>query len=380
LTLLVVLSLITIGLHTREGNRARARHSVLHHLLGGFIALEDALHRSAVEAPEWRGVIAALAAVRPAAHRLRRQARLLGFHDYGIFFEVVNALTLWELRILPHADGLLERKKDLLAKAAGALGEAEALVALALPLAERPDFALPEVVAGEEPVLEATELGHPLIAPEAAVRNPLSLGRAMRVLVVTGANMAGKSTYLKSVGVNLILASIGGPVCARGFRFTPLDLHADINVRDSLADGKSYFQVEVERVRRALEAAARSPRVLAVFDELFRGTNSEERTAIARSVVRFLASTGALAIVATHDLQLTTLAAGPGSDGAAIQNRHFRETVEEGRMRFDYRLREGPAPTRNAIRVLEASGYPETIVSEARRELAAREAAGPEGA
>ena len=126
-------------------------------------------------------------------------------------------------------------------------------------------------------MIHAEEIGHPLLDPSRRVMNPVSLGEGANVLIVTGSNMSGKSTYLKSVGTNLVLAGMGGPACARGFRWTPLALHSDVNVRDSLEDGKSYFQVEVERVHRVIEAAAKSPKLLAIFDELFRGTNSEAR-------------------------------------------------------------------------------------------------------
>jgi hypothetical protein len=364
---LVLANLFLIAKNVKTANAARDRITLFGPLLDGLLRLEESLAASRPSAEEWHRIVETFAAIRPHAKRLRRHIALLELHSYGAIFELWNILTLWELRILPLADAVFGRHREHLERAVGALGEAEALLSLALPLAELDGFEIPEVLEEPQPVLVAREVGHPLVDPSAAVRNPVSLGREVNVLLVTGSNMAGKSTYLKSVGVNLILAGAGGPVCASAFQFTPMAFHSDINIRDSLDDGKSYFQVEVERVRKVIDAAQKTPFLLAVFDELFRGTNSEERLALARSIVRHIRSTGALLIVATHDLALTRLVTTDREP--RIENRHFQETVDNGVMRFDYRLRPGPATTRNAIRVLEAQGYPEELIREARASL-----------
>jgi hypothetical protein len=361
---LVALSIVTIGLNVKRANLARDRLLLFGPLIDSWLRLGEALARAAPSSAEWRGIRAVMEAVEPHARKLRRLVALLDLHSYGVLFELWNLVTLWELRILPAAEGLFDRRRKVLGEASGALGEAEALLSLALPLAEQPDFEMPEILERERPLLEAEEICHPLIEPGASVRNPIRLGDGANVLIITGSNMSGKSTYLKSIGLNAVLAGVGAPACAKRLRWTPLPLFTDINVRDSLEGGKSYFQVEVERVRAAIEAAERSPFAIAIFDELFRGTNSEERSAIARAILRRLRSAGVLAVVATHDLGLARAAAGGAEPG--MENKHFREHVEDGRMAFDYRLRDGPAPTRNAIRVLEASGYPEGIIAEAR--------------
>ncbi len=369
---LLAANFFLIGLNVKRTNPERDRLLLFGPLIDGILRLETVLQTETIDAVEWIRITKTLKTIHPHAAKLKRYISLLAFHSYGAFFELVNILTLWELRLLPLADAVFARHRRELEEAAGALGEAEALLCLSIPLAEQEGFEMPEIVevtGSMRPMLRAAEIGHPLLEHAAAVRNPVSLGDGANALIVTGSNMAGKSTYLKSAGLNVVLAGTGGPVCATGFRWTPpMDLHSDINVRDSLDDGKSYFQVEVERVRRVIEAAQQSPFLLAVFDELFRGTNSEERIALARAIIRHLRSTGALIIVATHDLALTRLVTEDRESG--MENRHFRETVEDGVMRFDYRLREGPAATRNAIRVLEAQGYPEEITREARERVA----------
>jgi hypothetical protein len=332
--------------------------------LAGLEQLRAALSREALAAGDWPAIRNALEDTRPAVAALERSMKLLGVCRLGLLGELINWLTLWELRWLPAAERTLDAAREDLRRAASETGEAEALVSLALPLCEQEGFELPEVLEGPLPCLEAAELGHPLLDPGTAVRNPLRLAPESNVWLITGSNMAGKSTFLKAAGLGCLLAGAGGPVCARGFRFTPLALLTDINVRDSLDDGKSYFKVEVDRVRRILDEARRSPKMIAIIDEIFRGTNSVERSALSRAILAHLAGTGALCLLATHDLTLAEFAAAHVPRAA---NKHFRETVDEGTLRFDYRLRDGPTTTRNALRVLELGGYPAEILLEARR-------------
>jgi hypothetical protein len=362
----VLVNLAFIGIFVRQSNPARDRLLLFGPLLRGILEIEANLRGAAFRSRDLDEAARLLAGLRPAAEKLERRVRLLELHSYGVVFELFNVLALWELRILPLAERLFGRHRDLLEQAAGALGEIEALLSLSLPLVEQAGFVLPEPLERGEPLVEAEELGHPLVDPTSLVRNPLALGAGTNVWIITGSNMAGKSTFIKAAGINLVLAGMGGPVCARSFRWTPMALVSDINVRDSLDDGKSYFQVEVERVREAIRQARRSPKLFAIFDELFRGTNSVERLALSRAILRHLRSRGILLCIATHDGALTRLVGDDREPGMA--NYHLREEVHDGVMTFDYRLRPGPACSRNAIRVLEISGYPEEITREARRE------------
>jgi DNA mismatch repair ATPase MutS len=287
----------------------------------------------------------------------------------GLFSEILNWLTLWDLRWIPVAEATLVAQMQTIRRAVDALGGLEALSMLSLPLSEQPDYELPTPLESGAPIFEAMEIGHPLIEPGHAVRNLVSLGTEANLWIVTGSNMAGKSTYLKSLGLGYVLACAGGPVCAKGLRFTPMALFTDVNVRDSLDDGKSYFRAEVERVHAAIQAARASPFVFTLFDELFRGTNSRERSALSRAVLRDLAAHGALVLVTTHDVALTSLASADSGwrNDVRVQNWHFQETVANGALSFDYRLRPDAATTRNAIRVLEDAGYPLEITRLARQ-------------
>lgn len=366
LLLLLVLNFMIVGMQSKASNPARERILRPGPALRGIADVGEVLSAASFSQVAWRDIGRVFGEARPATRSLGRYEALLQIHSFGIVFEFFNIFTLWELRILPFAEAALVRHQEAAEHALGALGETEALLSLSTPLVEQDGYVIPEVLESDSPRVTAVALGHPLLHSAAVVRNPVDLGGEHNVAIITGSNMAGKSTYLKSVAMNTVLAGAGGPTCARSFSWTPVSLYSDINIRDSLDDGKSYFRVEVERILEAIQAAVKGSATLAIFDELFRGTNSVERLAISRAILRYMRSTGALVLVATHDVSLTDLVTEEGED--RMQNFHFREHVEDGVMTFDYQLREGPAETRNAIRVLEVMDYPEEITREARTE------------
>ncbi|MCA9319857.1 MAG: DNA mismatch repair protein MutS, partial [Planctomycetes bacterium] len=223
----------------------------------------------------------------------------------------------------------------------------------------------PEALDAEAPRYEIEEGKHPLLPADRAVGNTLALGQddKARLLIVTGSNMAGKSTFLKMSGLSLLLAQTGAPVPARAMRWTPLAVDSDINVRDSLDDGRSYFAVEVDRVLEIIQLASTDAFRLALIDEIFRGTNTREKVAAGVEVARQLATGQSLAILATHDMEFTQLEA--DIEGGTVRNAHFSDDIRNGSMAFDYRLEPGPARGSNAIRVLAHAGYPEDLVRRA---------------
>jgi len=240
-----------------------------------------------------------------------------------------------------------------------ALGHMEALSSLATLGHDHPDWCMPEWKVGES-VLRGVALGHPLLLPAACVRNDLDVGPPGTFLFITGSNMSGKSTLLRAVGANTVLAGAGAPVCATSLTLPPVRLWTSMRVDDSLADGVSRFMAELLRVRAVVEAARDSAGgetpVLYLLDEMLQGTNTAERRVAARAVLRHLLEEGAIGGITSHDL---TLADAP--DLVPLRKAfHFRERVERGeegaRLTFDYVLRPGVATTRNALRLLEAVG------------------------
>ena len=244
-----------------------------------------------------------------------------------------------------------------------ALGEWEALAALATLAHDHPTWCDPVLETGGTATLRAEALGHPLLPPAECVRNDVEVGPPGSLLLVTGSNMSGKSTLLRAIGANAVLAQAGAPACAAALTLPPLRVHTSMRVEDSLAEGISLFMAELLRIKGVVagadRAAADGSRVLYLLDEILHGTNTAERRIAARGVVRHLLASGAIGAVSTHDLALAEV---PDLADAA-HTVHFREEVrqrDDARagplLTFDYRLREGLATTRNALKLLDAVG------------------------
>ncbi len=233
-----------------------------------------------------------------------------------------------------------------------AVGNVEALGSLATHARERPGDVFPEVVPGG-PCFEAEGIGHPFLPADRCVPNDVALGAGLRLLVVSGSNMSGKSTLLRTVGVNAVLALAGAPVRARRLRLSPLAVGATLRVGDSLREGRSRFFAEALRVRRLLDLAAGPVPLLFLLDEIFQGTNSRDRRAGAEAVLRRLLDRGAVGLVTTHDLALTEIA---GLLAPRAANVHFADGFADGALSFDYRLRPGVVPASNGLAVLRAVG------------------------
>ncbi len=242
-----------------------------------------------------------------------------------------------------------------------AVGEMEALLSLAAYSYEHPADPFPEFV-DDRASLEGEELGHPLIAADKCVRNSVRIGRDMlggetRVLLVSGSNMSGKSTLMRTVGVNTVLAMCGAPVRARSLRLTPLRIGASLLVNDSLQSGQSRFYAEIEKLSRICRLAESCARgefgVLFLLDELLQGTNSKDRLVGAGGVIGELVRAGAIGIATTHDLSLTEMA---GLEDGALRNMHFQDEIVDGQMRFDFRLREGVVTRSNGVELMRLIG------------------------
>jgi hypothetical protein len=301
----------------------------------------------------------------PADRQLARLRSLMHLADVrlSMLHLPLQVLTMWDVHVL----GALERwqratgpsVRDWLA----ALGELEALCALATLAHDEPDWVFAEFVTDDAPVLRAEALGHPLIGDAGRVANDVQVGPPGTLLFVTGSNMSGKSTLLRAIGTNVVLAQAGGPSCARRLRLPPLEVHTSIRVQDSLARGVSYFMAELERLKQVVDAAQRvAPEqdvtLLFLLDEILHGTNTAERRIAARRVIRHLVDAGAIGAATTHDLEL----ADEPALASAAKLVHFQESFEDGEdgstLRFDYRLREGLATSTNALKLMRLVGLP----------------------
>lgn len=291
-------------------------------------------------------------------------SRRLGWLNIGgPMHGVVNALILYDLHAVWAVNRHAVRHGAQMIAGLRAMAEIEALLSLAAFARESAGpVCCPTIVEGA-PQLQIQAGRHPLIDPAHAVANDVKLDASLRLALVTGSNMSGKSTYLRMVGVNCLLAQIGAPVLAREITLSPSRIVTDLNVSDSLGGGESYFLAEVRHVRRLIEASPDSTCVLGLLDEPFRGTNSDERLACTAAVLEYINQPGKLSIVATHEQQLAALVEQmPGAT-----NFHFNETLGPQGLSFDYRMKNGRATTRNAIEVLAREAYPPEILERARQ-------------
>ncbi len=232
------------------------------------------------------------------------------------------------------------------------VGEFEALSALACYAWEHPADVLPEFVE-QRACFEATGLAHPLLPASTTVGNDLMLSSQMQLIIVSGPNMAGKSTFLRGVGINAVLAQCGAPVRATRLRLSPLAVGASICVLDSLQGGVSRFYAEIKRLKLLSDLAEEQAALLFLLDELLSGTNSHDRYEGTRYVVQALARRGAIGLVTTHDLALTGI---PETMDGVAQNWHFEDSIEDGILKFDFRLRPGVVRTSNALKLMQAVG------------------------
>ncbi len=281
--------------------------------------------------------------------RLQRLIRLLKQRD-NEYFTYVSFCLLWGTQFAMAIEDWRVRRGAQLQRWVATLGEFEALISLATYSFEHPADTIP-VLVEDARVLEAEGLGHPLLDDTGCVRNDVQLGDAVRFLIVSGSNMSGKSTFLRAIGLNVVLALMGAPVrCAR-LRVSVLAIAAAIRIQDSVVDGRSHFLAEMQRLRGMIEVADQEP-LLFLADEIMSGTNSHDRRIATEWVVRALMLRGAIGAVTTHDLALTEIA----MNGLPGRNVYFEDSGESGNLSFDYKLRQGVLSRSNALNIAHLLG------------------------
>lgn len=302
------------------------------------------------------------------ARKLERLTAALGLRTNALLWLLVNGLVPWDFYFTYRLELIKKDLVQLFPSWLNAWYELEALNSLANFTYLNPAYVFPTILplaagvsldnrqSGIANALNARELCHPLLKPGVKVCNDFNLGQHQKIVVLTGSNMAGKSTFLRAVGVNLCLAYAGAPVNAASLQTSLFRVFTCIKVSDSVQDGLSYFYAEVKRLKALLTATEPDDpvQVLFLIDEIFRGTNSRERRIGSRAYLRTLLQRKMVGLVATHDLELVKLA----DELSAVANFHFREEVRDGRMAFDYKLRPGPCPTTNALQIMRLEGLP----------------------
>jgi hypothetical protein len=294
------------------------------------------------------------AAAPSASSGIARLARISDWADsrHNVFLRLSEIPLLFTLQLAYAAESWRARHGREIRGWVDAVGEMEALLSLAGYSYEHPSYPFAEFTEGAEPVFEATEIAHPLL-PASAASNSLTLSTTPQVLLVSGSNMSGKSTLMRTVGMNALMALAGAPVRAERLRLTPIQIGTCLRHTDSLQEHRSGFYTEALRIRSICDLLDGPLPVLFLFDELLSGTNSKDRRVAAEGVVRTMLSRGAIGMVTTHDLSLTEIAAiFPGR----VTNVHLQDKVENGRMSFDYKLRDGVITHSNALELMRMIG------------------------
>jgi hypothetical protein len=320
-----------------------------------FAGLLVRIERGSFTAPALQELVRRLSSQnRSASATIGRLARVTDFADArnNPFLRPLDTPLFYSVHVALAAERWHRDHARVVREWMDAVGEFEALASLATYSYEHPEDPFPELVEGVAS-LAATELGHPLLPAAKCVRNSVGIEGATRVLLVSGSNMSGKSTLLRTVGINTVLAMAGAPVRARSLRLTPLQVGASIRVNDSLHEGSSRFYAEITRLREIHGLAGGGLPVLFLLDELLQGTNSKDRLMGAEGIVRAFVSAGAIGLVSTHDLALTGIG---GLAAGTLRNVHFQDELADGMMRFDFTLREGVVTRSNGIELMRAIG------------------------
>ena len=321
-------------------------------------AIFQLIENEALAAPKLARLRSALSRSGATASRAIRQlSKRVAWYDShdNWFVKVLDPFVFWTAHCVVAIDAWRARHGAAIREWLDVSGEVEALSSIAAYAYEHPTDTFPEFTATESggPCLEAEALAHPLLARGSAVPNDLSLNRDLRLLVISGPNMAGKSTFVRAVGINAVLAQAGAPVCARHLILSELQVTASICVLDSLQGGLSRFYAEISRLKQIYELSSRDIPVLFLLDELLSGTNSYDRRLGTESFLRSVLARNAIGLVTTHDLALAEIAE---RFGPAAANYHFRDTFENGRLHFDYRLMPGIVQTTNALLLMRSIG------------------------
>ena len=328
-------------------------------VLGNYERITTIAEGEPFEAEALQEIRDGLAADGPirASREIRRLRRVVAWTDAlrNQLVAFAGIFLLWELHCALALEAWRLRCGEALGGWLDALGELEATASLAAYAYEHRDHAFPEILDNGRPSLEARGLGHPLISPEACVRNDVMLEGPGSLLLVSGSNMSGKSTMLRAVGVNAALAMAGSAACVSHLAMSPMALSVSMRVLDSLQQGTSHFLAELKRLKQVTDLADSGVSLLYLLDEVLHGTNSRERRLGVRGLVGHLLRLGAMGLITTHDLDLADLEqVHPGQ----VRNVHFADHLEGGRMRFDYRVQPGVASTTNALRLIREVGIP----------------------
>lgn len=265
---------------------------------------------------------------------------------------LLNGILLWDINVMCGIENWRKKNKDHFMKWVDAIGEFDAFISLGMYAHNNPSYVFPEIETNHF-TIEAENLGHPLIQENVLVKNNYNISHAPKVDLLTGANMAGKSTFLRTIGVNLTIAMIGAPVCASRYKFSPIHLFTSLRTNDSLQENESFFYAELKRLHLLTEQYENGKEVFFLLDEILKGTNSKDQHAGSEALIKKILRLNGVGIVATHDVELSKLSAQFPNQ---VRNLCFEITIKENKLNFDYKLSQGVCSTMNASFLMKTMG------------------------
>ena len=295
--------------------------------------------------------------IRGSAYSLRKAGVLferLDYRNHPFFALFIGITTLWDMHCLAGLEKWKEENKEHLNSWLDVLADTEAMNSLAGNAFAYPESTVPQVTWQKDVYIETTQMGHPLIPKEKRISNNFSMNGLGHTILVTGSNMSGKSTFLRTIGLNLVLAQMGAVVSAAKFACAPVRIFSSMRTQDSLEESTSSFYAELKRLRQLLELAdeKNEPPVFYLLDEILKGTNSADRHKGAEALIRQLHRKNSAGLVSTHDLELGEW----GANETYVHNFHFRSDVENGQLKFDYQLHDGICKSFNASELMRMMG------------------------
>lgn len=290
----------------------------------------------------------------PAYHRVKEFSSIMDMLTYRrmqlyIFFDI---LTLWDYQCVIALENWKIKYGQYFDVWLDVISEIEALSSFAILDFEHPDWTYP-VINEDDKCIIAKEVGHPLIFQKIRVNNSIEIKKPNTIALITGSNMSGKSTFLRTIGINLVLAYAGAPVCANIFECYSMEIYTSMRVKDQLEENISSFYAELKRIKKILDSIKKGEKVFFLLDEIFKGTNSKDRLVGAKTLIKFLGEKKALGLISTHDIELGSL---EEQKGYFIKNYHFEEYYKDNKICFDYILKKGLSSTFNAIYLMKQIG------------------------
>ena len=354
--LVCFLNIFLIGIRLRKINRIHQMVSQKHEFLSSVEHLIKSIEKESFDSTVLLSLKERLTVGEGSvAARIRKLGNIIRFFDSRLNMIVgfiLNSLFLWDFHCIIRLERWKKSAATNLPLWLSLLGEIDALNSLANYTYNNPGHSFPEII-NEGPVIEASRLGHPLLSKDGRVDNDFSVPHRGRIFIITGANMAGKSTFLRTVAVNMILAMAGAPVCAEKMRFAPVRLFTSMRTTDSLSHNESYFYAELKRLKTLKERLEEKEDIFFILDEILKGTNSTDKSLGSKMFLRQLAGLGATGLIATHDISLGEMEAElPG----IVVNKCFEIDIDGENISFDYILRDGITHKMNAAVLMKQMG------------------------